>query len=232
MPFSERRYSPEPERYKRHSAEDVYLNILGLKNIEELKSPEDFPSELDVPAWFLGDMETLLSASLDDEKERGQLVFWDAKENAAANSKVFEGKREDMGWEHSVERIVKSTFSKERILNEYHLHPYWDLNPSPADLAFFCSSPRIYNHMIGNSYGVVLFMKTEAALKLPVSATERFFKLKKEFESAKVENMEYEELGELCAKHGLVMYLTEAPSDDQTWQKGELGSDLKFRKVA
>ena len=160
-----------PQRFSGDSL-NVYAQIVGI-NKRKFPSVEEFPSELILPLGVIGSLPDAIAATLSDERERKQSVFWDERNQTFREGTIIKGTSRSVGHRE----YMKDIFFGRKALLTYHTHrpnpqnSEYPLRLSPGDVAIARALPRSgYIQGVGSKDGGTFIFQTERAARLPLSA--------------------------------------------------------------
>ena len=146
----------------------IYLKIIGLPKLP--RSASEMPLTVNLPSILFGNIENSILQTNADGLERAQMSFFDSKAQQFKHSKVFTGRADSTGIEHTFFKMLDSLFGQKPLLS-WHTHPNGTWYFSTQDVASAKGFQRQgYISIVGSIKGIVAMMQTHETAKMPLNA--------------------------------------------------------------
>lgn len=222
----------QPQELLKDSRE-VYLRLIGVENYPQ--SPAELPGKFSLPKEIASPLEAVLLSSMNDYRERMQMILWDNSHQKYRFGKVWRGGSSSSGYLGAVDTIAKTNrFVSERAVVDFHTHPETRLSLfSAADIARARTLPSsAYIHLVGSGKGVFALLSTEESVSTPVSRTLEIIRAKR-----RLKGKDYSTLGFLknaasvLESEGFGLYAWKTPSQIAGIEKGNMKDGIVLEKV-
>ncbi len=198
--FFERHEGDVPPR----DALQFYLMLLGANDLPT--SASEMPPVVYLPHTLLGDIENSILRTHSDGLERAQMSFFDSKLKQLRYSKVFTGKPDDTGREHTYYNMFNSLFGQKPVLS-WHTHPNGTWYFSTQDVASQKGFQRQgFISVVGSIKGIVAMMQTRETAKMPLNAYSLYERTIKNLRRQEFIKKDNEETARLIEDLGLGYY--------------------------
>jgi hypothetical protein len=205
------------------NSQTVYLKLLGLEDYP--KTPDDLPDDVVLPHDLNMQFNKGIHATLEDQRERSQMIRWNKEEKNYRYSRMYKGTSNEAGYVGAINRLVKtSRFVKERALVDFHTHPD-DVDP------FFSAHDVAYLNVSQAPAYMTLVVARDTAYALLL--TEKFKRNSKPVEHVlkELEEKGYDEShvlknASLLEARGLGVYEWREETDD-----GKNVKDIRLKRV-
>lgn len=166
---------PPDEHIRAPLSEQVYLNLLGLKDLPD--SPEDITaSEIFLSDNITSDIGKAIASTRKDNLERSQDIAVN-KHNLITRSPIRIGNEFDTGNENKLLNLGRTFRIAPKGLVDFHTHPKNVWMHSRSDVARAKAFPNIaFIHAVGVDSGVGFLFQTKKALKGSFLPTTEFDK--------------------------------------------------------
>lgn len=208
------------------STKELYINLLRLGTFPE--SPTGMPFEVFLPVDALGDLETAILQTSEDEYERSQFISWDN------SHKNFKHKKLDravhtltLGRPGPLKVNVFKAFFGRKDLIFWHTHPKGLALFSSEDIAVAQALPRLaYIFMVGSNQGISALFQTKESVRLPLTS----FDITPPLPDSQWNRVSLLEKIWILDKAGFGFYGW-TPSGGRLLQQGDLQNGLTMRRL-
>jgi hypothetical protein len=214
------------------TAKDIFLLTLGLDEIPE--TSEDLPNSIHLRHEVLGDLEVALLNTIEDDREREQLIGYDSGQREFKKSRLFVGVSGGVGIRSGL-RSLGRTYFGQRAVFHFHIHDPGADEITIKDWVSFGVSPReSYMYGVATPFDLRVLVRTRESLKLPFSSLVSGRRIRKMLSELNGDDRDvYMKEAEIAEKLGFGYFLVRNShqEDDDSWHQGDFAEGLILERV-